>query len=98
MLSFGKIILQMYQEMSQFISFHSIITSPEVNLMLFLVEGKQITKISMIIISKSQNIKIKLNYPTVLQLRLDYSSNIRHKGYKDCKVTENNWFKMQDVN
>ena len=87
MLSFGKIILQMYQQMSQFISFHSIITSLEVNLMLFLVEGKLITKISMIIISKSQNIKI--NYPTVLQLRLDYSSNIRQKGYKDCKVTEN---------
>ena len=89
MLSFGKIILQMYQEFSQFISFHSIITSLEVNLMLFLVGGKQMTKISMIIISKSQNIKIKLRYPTVLNLRLDYSSNIREKGYKDCKVTEN---------
>lgn len=89
MLSFGKIILQMSQEMSQFISFHSIITSLDVNLMLFLVEGKQITKISTIIISKSQNIKIKLNYPIVLQLRLDYSSNIRQRGYKDCKVTGN---------
>lgn len=55
--------------------------------MLFLVEAKQITKISMIIISKSQNIKIILKYPTVLKLRVDYSSNIREKGYKDCKVT-----------
>ena len=89
MLSFGKIILQTYQEFFQLITFHSIITSLEVNLMLFLVEGKQMTKISMIIISKSQNIKIKLRYPTVLNLRLDYSSNIREKGYKDCKVTEN---------
>ena len=89
MLRFGKIILQMYQEFSQLISFHSIITSLEVNLMLVLVKGKQITKIPMIILSKSQNIKIKLIYPTVLKLRLDYSSNIREKGYKDCKVTEN---------
>lgn len=77
----------MYQKFSQFTSFHSIITSLEVNLMLFLVEAKQITKISMIIISKSQNIKIILKYPTVLKLRVDYSSNIREKGYKDCKVT-----------
>ena len=46
MLSFGKIILQTYQEFSQLITFHSIITSLEVNLMLFLVEGKQMTKIS----------------------------------------------------
>ena len=83
MLSFGKIILQMYQQMSQFKSFHTIITSLEVNLMLFLVEGKLITKISMIIISKSQNIKI--NYPTVLQLRLDYSSNIKKESYKTEK-------------
>ena len=88
----------MYQEFSQFISFHSIITSLEVNLMLVLVKGKQITKIPMIILSKSQNIKIKLIYPTVLKLRLDYSSNIREKGYKDCKVTENYWFKMQYAN
>lgn len=87
MLSFGKIFLQMYQKFSQFTSFHSIITSLEVNLMLFLVEAKQITKISMIIISKSQNIKIILKYPTVLKLRVDYSSNIREKGYEDCKVT-----------
>lgn len=87
----------MYQEFSQFISLHSIITSLEVNLMLFLVEGKQMTKIPMIILSKSQNIKIKLIYPTVLKLRLDYSSNIREKGYKDWKVTEN-WFKMQYAN
>ena len=65
--------------------------------MLFLVEGKQMIKISMIIISKSQNIKIKFN-PTVLKLRLDYSSNIREKGYKDCKVTENYWFKIQYAN
>ena len=88
----------MYQEFSQLISFHSIITSLEVNLMLVLVKGKQITKIPMIILSKSQNIKIKLIYPTVLKLRLDYSSNIREKGYKDCKVTENYWFKMQYAN
>lgn len=66
--------------------------------MLFLVEGKQMTKIPMIILSKSQNIKIKLIYPTVLKLRLDYSSNIREKGYKDCKVTENYCFKMQYAN
>ena len=46
----------MYQEFSQLISFHSIITSLEVNLMLVLVKGKQITKIPMIILSKSQNI------------------------------------------
>ena len=57
--------------------------------MLVLVKGNQMTKIPMIILSKSQNIKIKLIYPTVLKLRLDYSSNIREKGYKDCKVTEN---------
>lgn len=87
MLRFGKIILQMYQEFSQFISFHSIITSLEVNLMLFLVEGKQMTKISMIIISKTQNIKITIS--NSIKLKLDYSSNIREKGYKDCKVTEN---------
>ena len=87
MLSFGKIILQMYQEFSQLISFHSIITSLEVNLMLFLVEGKQMTKISMIIISKTQNIKITIS--NSIKLKLDYSSNIREKGYKDCKVTEN---------
>ena len=79
----------MNQEFSQFISFHSMITSLEVNLMLVLIEGKQMTKISMIIISKTQNIKIKLKYPTALKLRLDYSSNIREKDYKDCKVTEN---------
>ena len=88
----------MYQEFSQLISFHSIITSLEVNLMLVLVKGNQMTKIPMIILSKSQNIKIKLIYPTVLKLRLDYSSNIREKGYKDCKVTENYWFKMQYAN
>ena len=86
----------MYQEFSQFISFHSIITSLEVNLMLFLVEGKQMTKISMIIISKTQNIKITIS--NSIKLKLDYSSNIREKGYKDCKVTENYWFKMQYAN
>ena len=86
----------MYQEFSQFISFHSIITSLEVNLMLFLVEGKQMTKISMIIISKTQNIKITIS--NCIKLKLDYSSNIREKGYKDCKVTENYWFKMQYAN
>ena len=85
----------MYQEFSQFISFHSIITSLEVNLMLFLVEGKQMTKISMIIISKTQNIKITIS--NSIKLKLDYSSNIREKGYKDCKVTEN-CFKMQYAN
>ena len=86
----------MYQEFSQFISFHSMITSLEVNLMLFLVEGKQMTKISMIIISKTQNIKITIS--NSIKLKLDYSSNIREKGYKDCKVTENYWFKMQYAN
>lgn len=60
----------MYQEFSQFISFHSIITSLEVNLMLFLVEGKQMTKISMIIISKSQNIKIKISNSIKIKARL----------------------------
>ena len=55
--------------------------------MLFLVEGKQMTKISMIIISKTQNIKITIS--NSIKLKLDYSSNIREKGYKDCKVTEN---------
>ena len=84
----------MYQEFSQLISFHSIITSLEVNLMLFLVEGKQMTKISMII-SKTQNIKITIS--NSIKLKLDYSSNIREKGYKDCKVTEN-CFKMQYAN
>ena len=66
--------------------------------MLVLVKGNQMTKIPMIILSKSQNIKIKLIYPTVLKLRLDYSSNIREKGYKDFKVTENYCFKMQYAN
>ena len=60
----------MYQEFSQFISFHSIITSLEVNLMLFLVEGKQMTKISMIIISKSQNTKIKISNSIKIKARL----------------------------
>ena len=64
--------------------------------MLFLVEGKQMTKISMIIISKTQNIKITIS--NSIKLKLDYSSNIREKGYKDCKVTENYWFKMQYAN
>ena len=60
----------MYQEFSQFISFQSIITSLEVNLMLFLVEGKQMIKISMIIISKSQNIKIKISNSIKIKARL----------------------------
>lgn len=60
----------MYQEFSQFISFHSIITSLEVNLMLFLVEGKQMTKISMIIISKTQNIKITISNSIKIKARL----------------------------
>ena len=60
----------MYQEFSQFISFHSITTSLEVNLMLFLVEGKQMTKISLIIISKSQNIKIKISNSIKIKARL----------------------------
>lgn len=60
----------MYQEFSQFISLHSIITSLEVNLMLFLVEGKQMIKISMIIISKSQNIKIKISNSIKIKARL----------------------------
>ena len=60
----------MYQEFSQLISFHSIITSLEVNLMLFLVEGKQMIKISMIIISKSQNIKIKISNSIKIKARL----------------------------
>ena len=60
----------MNQEFSQFISFHSIITSLEVNLMLFLVEGKQMTKISMIIISKTQNIKITISNSIKIKARL----------------------------
>ena len=60
----------MYQEFSQFISLHYIITSLEVNLMLFLVEGKQMTKISLIIISKSQNIKIKISNSIKIKARL----------------------------
>ena len=60
----------MYQEFSQFISFHSIITSLEVNLMLVLIEGKQMTKISMIIISKTQNIKITISNSIKIKARL----------------------------
>ena len=60
----------MNQEFSQFISFHSMITSLEVNLMLFLVEGKQMTKISMIIISKTQNIKITISNSIKIKARL----------------------------